>query len=101
MFSCGKCKSKECTYTQLQTRSADEPMTTFVYCMACGNRHCVFYPFLLQFFRTFNGKDLLEGYGKMHIKMEILLVTKCEQSLLWWQVIFLVYSKFIMKKCNV
>jgi len=38
MFSCGKCKSKECTYTQLQTRSADEPMTTFVYCMACGNR---------------------------------------------------------------
>lgn len=38
MFQCGKCKSKECTYTQLQTRSADEPMTTFVYCMACGNR---------------------------------------------------------------
>ncbi|CBY20996.1 unnamed protein product [Oikopleura dioica] len=38
MFSCGKCKSKKCTYTQLQTRSADEPMTTFVYCMACGNR---------------------------------------------------------------
>lgn len=38
MFTCGKCKAKECTYTQLQTRSADEPMTTFVYCMACGNR---------------------------------------------------------------
>jgi len=38
MFQCGKCKAKECTYTQLQTRSADEPMTTFVYCMACGNR---------------------------------------------------------------
>ena len=41
MFQCGKCKSKECTYTQLQTRSADEPMTTFVYCMACGNRNCL------------------------------------------------------------
>jgi transcription elongation factor S-II len=38
MFTCGKCKSKKCTYTQLQTRSADEPMTTFVYCMNCGNR---------------------------------------------------------------
>lgn len=38
MFTCGKCKSKKCTYTQLQTRSSDEPMTTFVFCMNCGNR---------------------------------------------------------------
>merc|ERR1711937_777842 len=38
MFTCGKCKSKKCTYTQLQTRSIDEPMTTFVFCMNCGNR---------------------------------------------------------------
>jgi len=38
MFQCGKCKSKNCTYTQLQTRSADEPLTTFVYCRQCGNR---------------------------------------------------------------
>lgn len=38
MFTCGKCKQKKCTYTQLQTRSSDEPMTTFVYCMHCGNR---------------------------------------------------------------
>jgi DNA-directed RNA polymerase subunit M/transcription elongation factor TFIIS len=37
-FKCGKCKSKECTYYQLQTRSADEPMTTFVTCISCGNR---------------------------------------------------------------
>uniref|UniRef100_A0A8R1YGH9 Transcription elongation factor S-II n=1 Tax=Pristionchus pacificus TaxID=54126 RepID=A0A8R1YGH9_PRIPA len=35
---CGKCGKKNCTYTQLQTRSADEPMTTFVFCMECGNR---------------------------------------------------------------
>ena len=32
-FKCGKCKSNECTYYQMQTRSADEPMTTFVNCM--------------------------------------------------------------------
>lgn len=38
MLKCGKCKKKDCTYNQLQTRSADEPMTTFVLCNACGNR---------------------------------------------------------------
>ncbi|CAH2285216.1 transcription elongation factor A 1 isoform X2 [Pelobates cultripes] len=38
LFSCGKCKKKNCTYTQVQTRSADEPMTTFVFCNECGNR---------------------------------------------------------------
>lgn len=37
-FTCRKCKSKECSYYQLQTRSADEPMTTFVTCLTCGNR---------------------------------------------------------------
>jgi len=37
-FQCHKCKSRECTYYQLQTRSADEPMTTFVTCIKCGSR---------------------------------------------------------------
>jgi len=37
-FTCRKCKSKECSYYQLQTRSADEPMTTFVTCLKCGSR---------------------------------------------------------------
>ena len=37
-FTCSKCKSKKCTFYQLQTRSADEPMTTFVTCLDCGNR---------------------------------------------------------------
>lgn len=37
-FKCGKCKQRKCTYYQLQTRSADEPMTTFVTCVNCGNR---------------------------------------------------------------
>ena len=37
-FTCWKCKSKKCSYYQLQTRSADEPMTTFVTCLDCGNR---------------------------------------------------------------
>jgi len=37
-FKCRKCYSNKCTYYQMQTRSADEPMTTFVTCINCGNR---------------------------------------------------------------
>jgi len=36
-FKCFKCKKRNCTYYQLQTRSADEPMTTFIQCLECGN----------------------------------------------------------------
>ncbi|KAF7684808.1 Transcription elongation factor A protein 3 [Astathelohania contejeani] len=36
LFFCTKCKQRKCSYRQLQTRSADEPMTTYVYCV-CGN----------------------------------------------------------------
>ena len=35
-FMCNRCKNKKTTYYQLQTRSADEPMTTFVSCLNCG-----------------------------------------------------------------
>ena len=38
LFTCGRCKSIKTTSTQKQTRSADEPMTVFVYCQNCGNR---------------------------------------------------------------
>jgi transcription elongation factor S-II len=37
-FTCKKCHSNNCTYYQMQTRSADEPMTTFVTCIDCGKR---------------------------------------------------------------
>eukprot|EP01083_Nonionella_stella_P042324 114389_1 len=37
-YKCGKCKQRKCKYSQAQTRSADEPMTTFVTCLVCGNR---------------------------------------------------------------
>ena len=37
IFECKKCGKRKCTFYQLQTRSADEPMTTFVNCLVCGN----------------------------------------------------------------
>jgi transcription elongation factor S-II len=37
-FTCRKCRSKKCSYVQLQTRSADEAMTVYVTCCECGNR---------------------------------------------------------------
>ena len=38
MFECRnwKCKSKRCTYYEMQTRSADEPATVFITCLDCG-----------------------------------------------------------------
>lgn len=37
-FQCFKCKGYDTVYQQLQTRSSDEPMTTFVTCLKCNNR---------------------------------------------------------------
>ncbi|KXL46490.1 hypothetical protein M433DRAFT_73173 [Acidomyces richmondensis BFW] len=37
-MTCGKCKQKRVSYTQAQTRSADEPMTTFCECENCGHK---------------------------------------------------------------
>ncbi|KAJ6558242.1 transcription elongation factor [Mycena capillaripes] len=37
-FQCSRCKQRKCRYRQAQTRSADEPMTTFVTCVNCNNR---------------------------------------------------------------
>jgi len=36
-FTCSKCKKANCEVTQKQTRSGDEPPTTFVKCLECGN----------------------------------------------------------------
>jgi DNA-directed RNA polymerase subunit M/transcription elongation factor TFIIS len=38
LHKCGKCKSKKTTYYEMQTRSADEPMTVFISCLVCGNK---------------------------------------------------------------
>jgi len=35
-FLCMRCLKRECTYYEMQTRSADEPMTIFITCLNCG-----------------------------------------------------------------
>ena len=37
IYKCKKCKKNRCITWQFQTRSADEPMTTFVKCIICDN----------------------------------------------------------------
>lgn len=37
IYKCYKCGDRKCTTTQMQTRSADEPMTIFVTCLTCYN----------------------------------------------------------------
>jgi DNA-directed RNA polymerase subunit M/transcription elongation factor TFIIS len=37
-FFCTRCHKRQCTYYELQTRSADEPMTIFIQCVNCGKR---------------------------------------------------------------
>ncbi len=37
-FKCGRCGKRECSYYEMQTRSADEPMTIFISCLNCGKR---------------------------------------------------------------
>ena len=38
LFKCRKCGSRETSYYEVQTRSADEPMTQFITCLKCENR---------------------------------------------------------------
>ncbi len=37
LFKCHKCGSRETSYYEVQTRSADEPMTQFITCLQCNN----------------------------------------------------------------
>lgn len=37
LYKCRKCKSKKVSIKELQTRSADEPMTLFITCHECGH----------------------------------------------------------------
>jgi transcription elongation factor S-II len=38
LYTCRCCKSSHTVFNAVQTRSADEPMTIFITCLACNNR---------------------------------------------------------------
>jgi len=38
MFMCPKCGAKKCSYYELQTRSSDEAMTSFITCVSCNHK---------------------------------------------------------------
>ena len=38
LFECPKCKERNCSYTELQTRSADEGTTIFLFCHTCSTQ---------------------------------------------------------------
>ena len=38
LFKCPRCKKRKTIYIEVQTRSADEPMTTFITCQECGKK---------------------------------------------------------------
>jgi hypothetical protein len=37
-FRCNRCNKRQCSYYEMQTRSADEPMTIFIRCLNCGKQ---------------------------------------------------------------
>ncbi|TSQ69505.1 Transcription elongation factor A protein 3 [Bagarius yarrelli] len=69
LLQCGKCKKKNCTYNQVQTRSADEPMTTFVLCNECGNRWKVKNFCFCKLFLIL-----------LHFKLHVLIVIFCPNT---------------------
>jgi DNA-directed RNA polymerase subunit M/transcription elongation factor TFIIS len=40
-YLCHRCKKRRCVTVQIQKRSADEPMTTLITCVECGNEWSV------------------------------------------------------------
>ena len=69
LFKCGKCGKRRTTYTQLQTRSADEPMTTFVLCLECGNRWKV---------STLHHVSMIDVYESITTFLEVCFDNSCK-----------------------
>lgn len=65
-FKCGKCHHRKTTYYQLQTRSADEPMTTFVTCVNCGHKWRVSLFFYSSFVSLINNLNFYQVNSTMY-----------------------------------
>lgn len=73
-LTCGKCGQKKVSYSQAQTRSADEPMTTFCECLVCGNRWKVCIPHTTR----------SVCHASMHPNLSIVLLSTKRQAVLVW-----------------
>lgn len=76
-LTCGKCGQKKVSYTQAQTRSADEPMTTFCECLHCGNRWKVCENIL---------DVVVRKYSVLTLHISVLL--SCTQGFCWLSSLF-------------
>lgn len=65
-LECSGCKKKMVSYSQAQTRSADEPMTTFCECMNCGKRWkvCLLFLFLIFCYRPLINYDTYSSHDR-------------------------------------
>lgn len=66
-LECSKCRQRKVSYSQAQTRSADEPMTTFCECTNCGKRWKVSFFALLSSPLLFSPAPIsLSGQSEIH-----------------------------------
>lgn len=72
-LTCGKCHQKKVSYSQAQTRSADEPMTTFCECLVCGNRWKVCNLHTTR----------LDRHANTHSNLFIVLLSTKRQTVAW------------------
>ena len=75
---CRKCKGTKVTYTQAQTRSADEPMTTFFSCSECQARWRV----------SFNASPCRGHFGVTDLLMFLLGIRTvlCMREWAWFNI---------------
>jgi len=71
---CGRCGQRKVSYSQAQTRSADEPMTTFCECTVCGNR-----------WKVGRSRFLVSTFANNHSSLELSAMYSCHQILLLQQ----------------
>jgi len=92
---CGRCQQKKVSYSQAQTRSADEPMTTFCECTVCGNRWKVRSQSIENILQTFLTTTVLLIYNRDNLAIAFFTSTRC----LWMVLGFGVYFSDCVAFC--
>lgn len=81
-LECSKCRQRKVSYSQAQTRSADEPMTTFCECTNCGKRWKVsFFALLPALFLSGPYKYISLSLWAVRYTRPTLLTSLCRKKL--------------------